>query len=125
MKLFKNAELTEGVKSLHFGKVAAGTTQVTKFYIKNTEGAVLENIKFTLKPYVVIDGAKFYGEGSDSNLIKEAIVKLRNEIEIVSAPTVMNPFSSAVLELKWSPGVNLKRGFNADIDISADEIYEG
>ena len=124
MKIFKNAGLTEAVGSLQFGKVEAGTSCTERYYIKNVVGATLENIKLTVKPFVIVEGKKTYGVPSDKLEIKEAIEALKEEIEIIKAPTMLNPFASGILEIKWSPSISLKKGLTADIEITADQVWD-
>ena len=96
MKLFKDENLNEEVRSIEFGKIMAGKSSVCRYYILNESDAHVTNMQFTMD---------------------------HPELEIVSKPVQMKPKEVCVFEVKWNALVDVKRGLKSNIGIEYDEEY--
>lgn len=98
MKIYIDSELRHEIKDDTFdlGIVPAGEVKKFTFYVVNEKSNhVLEKLKFTVK---------------------------HNEVEVIEAPEKMNPNSSHVLVLQWSPSVTLEEGLKVSLAITGIKL---
>lgn len=97
MEIYKDKTLKEKIdNTLDLGRVKAGESKIFSYYIYNETGAIVEDIKFNIP---------------------------NDEVEISSAPVMLNPRSGEKLILKWTPSITLKRGLKTLLKIKAAELW--
>ncbi|MFW6173858.1 MAG: hypothetical protein ACOC5T_08950 [Elusimicrobiota bacterium] len=99
----------EEIEVLDLGIVEAGKSKDYVFYIENNTDGKLIDIEVSL--------------GSINQDEKE-LKRIREEVEIISSPTILHPYGTDVFKLKWSPNLTLKKGLKTTIRFKGKELYK-
>jgi len=97
MKIFTDAELKNELTTIDFGIVKVGETKINTYYLFNDSGTEVRDIN------VAVDNKK------------EVSVQLTN--------TSLPKSGSTPFTLTYTPTLEIKKGLNTQLQITANEIY--
>jgi len=101
MKMYKDKDLKEEIKFIHFGKVEAGSSKTITIWLEHTnKTAIFTNLKF-----------------------KFPSLPKTEKLEVVDAPITLQPKSKAPLTLKWSPSKSFKQALEVEIILDGEIVY--
>ena len=101
MKMYKDQDLKEEIKFIHFGKVEAGSSKTVTVWLQHTnKTAILTNLKF-----------------------KFPSLPKTEKLEVVNAPITIQPKAKAPLTLKWSPSKSFKQALEVEIILEGEIVY--
>jgi len=97
MKIYTDSELKTELKTIDFGIVKVGETQINTYYLFNDSGTEVRDIK------VSIDNQK--------------------EVSVQMTQTSLPTKGSTPFTLTYTPTLEIKKGLNTQLQITANEIY--
>jgi len=102
MKIFKDKDLKEEIKSISFGKVKVGQSKEVTVWLYNDSTGILTNLVF-----------EFYGP----------TLPPTEKIEIVKAPVTIQPGKAEPLTLRWKPSAKFKKALEVGIKVTGEIVY--
>lgn len=99
MKLWADAEKTQPLETISFGKVEAGKSKTITVYLENDSKAVLTNLQYEFP-----------------NLPP-------SEVLLVEGPVTVQPGEIVPLKLTWKPSLSFRQSLKLDLVIKGEEVY--
>lgn len=100
MKVFKDSDLKEEIKTIHFGLVKAGETKEISVYLLNDSKAIVTNLFYS-----------FPG------------LPPTEEVEVINAPVTIQAGKVQPLRIKWSPSRTFRKALEVGLLIKGEEVY--
>jgi hypothetical protein len=100
MKIYSDGKEGKVLTEINFGTVEALTEKEMTLWVKNDSGAVLENIEFRF-----------------------AKLPSTETLEIMNAPTTMQPQAIVPMTIKWRPSLSFKQALKVALEVVGDSIY--